>query len=646
MGDTSVRGTALNYRADIDGLRAVAVLSVLAYHIKYSAVPGGYVGVDVFFVISGYLISSIVFREIAEGRFSVQAFYQRRIRRIFPALFGMLLFFSAMAGTFLLPGPLANYGKSMLAATTSTSNFYFWRHSSYFDTPLSQPLLHTWSLAVEEQFYIVFPLFLVVVRRFFPQRLKASVVFFFAVSLAGSVLVVRLDETTAFYMPWTRAWELLLGTMLSLGMFPRLRAAWQRNAATAAGLGMILYACAAFTDETTFPGANALWPCVGAALIIGAGEWGGSVVGTVLGWRPAAFVGLISYSLYLWHWPVIFLHSMGLLLSMGQVVPARWAGYVLPHQFDMAMEIVVSMGLAVLSWRFIEQPFRIGRLRLSGRALFAAAGAVLGVAIAFSLAVMAGNGFPGRFSPRAAELGSYLDRKGEDEAMRVGRCFISPPVSRFADYDQGLCLHREAGKKTYLMIGDSHSAALWTGLRKAMPEVNLLQANSIGCPGVVHSTGLPDCVKLVNFVFESYLPAHPVDGLLLQGRWTEKDIKAIGATVEWARAHGVPLVVIGPAPEYDAPLALLLAYEVEWNRPGLAQQHRRPDVAVMDAEMRGLAEGVWKVPYVSLYQAICPGGECEEYADRAGRVPLQYDGDHLTAAGSALVGARVAGLVR
>ena len=196
MGEASVGGTVLSYRADIDGLRAVAVLSVLGYHIGYSPFAGGYVGVDVFFVISGYLISSIVFREIAAGRYSAMLFYERRIRRIFPALFGMLLLFGTMAGIFLLPTELENFAKSMLAATTSSSNFYFWRHSNYFDTPLSQPLLHTWSLAVEEQFYIVFPLFLFVVRRFFPKRLKASVVFFFVASLAASAVVVCTWFTT------------------------------------------------------------------------------------------------------------------------------------------------------------------------------------------------------------------------------------------------------------------------------------------------------------------------------------------------------------------------------------------------------------------------------------------------------------------
>src|SRR5882724_6692409 len=237
MAEASVPRMALKYRPDIDGLRAVAVLAVIAFHIELRKTPGGFVGVDVFFVISGYLISSIVFSEIAASRFSVMSFYERRIRRIFPALFGMLAVSTVFAFIYLLPAELVNYSKSMLASAASFSNLYFWQHSGYFDSPTSQPLLHTWSLAVEEQFYISFPIFLVLIRRFFPQRLRVSVVALFVVSLLSSAIIVYRNQGTAFYMPYTRAWELLLGTMLSLRMFPRLQSTWLRNLATIAGIG-------------------------------------------------------------------------------------------------------------------------------------------------------------------------------------------------------------------------------------------------------------------------------------------------------------------------------------------------------------------------------------------------------------------------
>ncbi len=210
-------------------MRAVAVLSVIAFHFGIFHLTGGFVGVDVFFVISGYLISSIVFSEVAASRFSVIGFYERRIRRIFPAFFAMLLVFALFAAVFFLPAELVDLSKSSLAATFSASNFYFWVYSDYFHNP--DPLLHTWSLAVEEQFYILFPIFLVLVRRLFPQWLRVSVVFLFAASLASSVVVVFSSTATAFFMPYTRAWELLLGTMLSLGMFPKMPSLWLRNVA-------------------------------------------------------------------------------------------------------------------------------------------------------------------------------------------------------------------------------------------------------------------------------------------------------------------------------------------------------------------------------------------------------------------------------
>jgi len=202
----------------------VAILGVLAWHLNLSQMSGGFVGVDVFFVISGYLISSIIFAEIAESQFSVVRFYERRIRRIFPALFGMLLAVSAFAVYCLLPTDLVAYCKSLLAATFSASNFWFWKQSDYFDSPLSSPLIHTWSLAVEEQFYILFPIFLVITRRFFPRKLRTAVIILFIVSLLSSGVIVHFNRMTAFYMPYTRAWELLMGTLLSLKLFRDCRA--------------------------------------------------------------------------------------------------------------------------------------------------------------------------------------------------------------------------------------------------------------------------------------------------------------------------------------------------------------------------------------------------------------------------------------
>jgi peptidoglycan/LPS O-acetylase OafA/YrhL len=627
----------LKYRADIDGLRAVAVVIVMLFHLDIGRFTGGFVGVDVFFVISGYLISSIIFTEISESRFSIVGFYERRIRRIFPALLALFAVFALWATLFFLPSELVDLQKSMLAATFSASNFYFWQHSSYFDAPLSQPLLHTWSLAVEEQFYLAFPLFLWLVRALFPKRLRNSVLAIFFLSLAASIVVVYQNRTTAFYMPYTRAWELLLGTLLSMKLLPRLQALWMRNLATLIGAGLIAFAAVRYTPDTPFPGFGAIAPCVGTALIIWAGDAGSSLVGAFLSLRPVVFVGLISYSLYLWHWPVIVSEKMGLLLPFGSI-PWHWATRALTlRRYDALVEVTVSFVLAVLSWRFVERPFRIGRLRLGGRPLFALAGAAILLLAAFSAWTIFAGGFKGRFPPDAVNIAAG----GKSADQRVGICFITPPENHFENYSTDVCLREQQGEKNYLALGDSHAAMLWPALVASLPEANVMQANTTSCKPLLHPEGSGDCKKMMSYIFQSYLPSHPVQGLFLIGRWIDRDMSGITETIDWARQQNVPAVIFGPMPEYDGPLPRLLAYSIAWNRPGLASEHRVPANETLDVEMQQMAAETWHIPYVSLYRDICDDKNCAEYADAAHRVPLMDDSDHLNRLGALFVVKRI-----
>jgi len=608
----------LKYRPDIDGLRAVAVLSVLFFHLGSSKTPGGFVGVDVFFVISGYLISYIVFSEVAEGRFSVVSFYERRIRRIFPALFGMLTAFTVFACIYLLPNELTGFANSLIAATMSVSNIYFWLHSGYFDSPTSNPLLHTWSLGVEEQFYIVFPIFLVIVRKFFPQRLRTAVVVLFFVSLGASAWIVYYHTVTAFYMLYTRAWELLIGTGLSLGMFPRLTNLWVRNAASLAGIGLIAYADIFYTEHTLFPGLSALVPVVGSALIIGAGEAGQSLVGSVLAWRPVVFIGLISYSLYLWHWPVIVVQHLRVFGPM-----------------EHGIVLFTSLLLGFLSWRFVERPFRSGPLKLSGRRLFLPAAAVMLIFVAAGSAILVGGGIPGRFTPQAVQVASSLGRTDmEHDLTRFPVCFIDPESS-YRQYNPSVCLHRDPARtKTYLLMGDSHAAVLWSALAQSLPNANILQATATPCKPYLHPPGSDDCKQLFRYIFESYLPSNPVQALILEGRWREDELAGLAETIAWAKSHQVPVVLFGNVPEYDEPLPRLLAYSISWHRPDLSAKHREPYSQPLDAKMQNLAANTWHVPYVSLYQAVCNNGACQEYADAAHQVPLLTDDDHFSRQGA------------
>ena len=640
MKETSNRNAVVKYRPDIDGLRCVAVLSVLAFHLSPARMPGGFVGVDVFFVISGYLISAIMFSEIATSRFSVLAFYERRARRIFPALFGMLIGSSIVLSFFLLPNELVNYAKSAIAATLSSSNFYFWQHSGYFDSPTSNPLLHTWSLGIEEQFYILFPLFLVVTRRFFPQRLKLAVVVLFVASLGASEVTLHYNATTAFYMPYSRAWELLLGTIISLGFFPRFRMGLTRNAVTLVGIGMVGYSCFRYGPHTPFPGLAALIPCIGSALIIGAGESGSSLVGKVLSWRPIVFVGLISYSLYLWHWPIIVLNSLGLSVNISHVVPQRWTFLLLSQTSNKLIQLLVSFGLAVLSWRFVERPFRSYPRRIERRPLFAFSAAVVVVLVVSLCAVIYARGFQGRLPGRAVQVASFLSPPGASTLGQLGDCVITEG-NQATVFDDSHCLQTTPGKENYLLLGDSHAGSLWEGLKTSLPGANVALAAVWGCRPSIHSEDGPLCKQMMDFIFQEYLPSHAIQALLLEARWYSKDLNGVSEIVDWAKANGLMVVVFGPVAEYDAPLPRLLAYSIAWNKPNLAQQHRASYSPVMDAQMRNLAENSWHVRYVSLYLATCESDRCLEYADQENGIPLLNDADHLTEGGSRLLVSRL-----
>src|SRR5258708_7906370 len=307
-----------HYRADIDGLRAVAVLLVFAYHLGTARVRGGFVGVDVFFVISGYLIGSIILSEIDSGKFSLLSFYERRVRRILPALFVALAVCAVLAYKFFLPAELDEFAKSFLAATFSFSNVFFYHQAGYFEGPAAmKPLLHTWSLAVEEQFYIFLPLFLLAVRRYSLAVRRNIVMAVTICSFIISAWGAFKNPDATFYLAHTRAWELLLGTLLALDFIPHFSGRSWRNFLSAAGLTMILASAVLYEKTTPFPGLAAAVPCFGAALIIAAGRDGSSFVGTALSLRPVVFIGMISYSLYLWHWPLIVFQGASGILGQG-----------------------------------------------------------------------------------------------------------------------------------------------------------------------------------------------------------------------------------------------------------------------------------------------------------------------------------------
>ena len=635
MTDVPPKHSALAYRPDIDGLRAVAVLLVLAYHLgisKLHGLPrfqGGFIGVDVFFVISGFLISSVILAQISASQFSLFSFYERRIRRIFPALFVMMFVTSLLAYKYFLPTELEDFGKSLLAATFSVSNIYFWKQSGYFDAPAAmKPLLHTWSLAVEEQFYIFFPLLLVLVRRLFPSKLRLAVVVIALLSFAVSAVGAFKAPDSTFYLAPTRAWELLLGTILSLKMFPEISGQTRRNIAAAAGLILIFAAGSLFTVATPFPGIAALAPCLGAALIIAAGQSGTSLVGRALSLRPVVFVGLISYSLYLWHWPLIVFQGIGSLLVTG-----------VSGGIEKIVVILASFAAAIVSWKFVEVPFRTGRLKLTGASVFKAALASALVIGAIGSGMIVFHGLPSRFPADAVRVASYLDYSSTGE-FRTGTCFISSEYT-FEDFNPSTCLHEDSVKKNYLLLGDSHAAHLWFGLSKTLDGVNVMQATASGCEPTLEQTDTNSdrCRRLMNYIYGEFLPTHHVDALLIAGRWSRDDIPRLSSTIAWAKKRNLNVILFGPMVQYDSALPRLLATSIRDNAPSMPYHHRIAEYERLDRDMSNLAENDWKIRYISLFKTLCGPASCVEYAENG--VPLESDYGHLTRDGSLLVAQRL-----
>jgi peptidoglycan/LPS O-acetylase OafA/YrhL len=465
--------TSDSYRPDIDGLRALAVLPVLFYHAHLALFPGGYVGVDIFFVISGYLITSIIAPDILLGRFSFATFYERRVRRIFPALFAVVAFSILGAALLFPPMDFVSFGKSLMAMTFFVSNIFFKRQAGsdgYFgDISEMQALLHTWSLSVEEQFYLFFPISLVLVARWVQGRQSLFLLPAILISFLTSVWAVHYKPPAAFYLLVSRAWELLMGSILAIGVVPPLRARTSREIAGLSGLGLILYAVLAFSKDTDFPGVNAVVPCLGAFLILHAGQCGYSFARSILSIRPLVFVGVISYSLYLWHWPIL-------------VFGRRFAAGPLTGS-ETAWAVFLSFLMAFLSFEFIECPFRGRSSRLNRQSVFALAFAASAFSLVVALIIVSQDGIPERYAaPVRDKVLRNVERKGDyQEVCGNWRKDIH------AITDITFCNVGASGTHNVLFWGDSHIQQLYPLIEKMYADNTLPYHGAVfviaaGCP--------------------------------------------------------------------------------------------------------------------------------------------------------------------
>jgi len=414
----------LNYRAEIDGLRALAVVPVILFHAGFELFSGGYVGVDVFFVISGYLITTILVEDIELNRFSIASFYERRARRILPALY-CVMFVSAIASLIVLyPAHLISFSKSLIATPLFASNFYFWSERGYFGGLAElKPLIHTWSLAVEEQFYIVFPVFLLLLKKYV-KTFFILLFLSFVLSLISSYYVTLLHFDTAFYFPVTRAWELLFGAFAALILKRRdiNLGRWWADLISLFSLSLIFYSFFKFNSETLFPSLTALVPVGGTFLFILSAQHS-YLVKKVFSGRAIVFVGLISFSLYLWHQPIFAL--------------ARQINLFDNYLFILLVLVFI---LSCFTYFFVEKPFRDKSvISLKTVLSFSIVGAV--AFIALGAFVISKNGFPNRFE---VEDGKLLTQLSKFEAYIRDR-FDAIHHAEF----------REESKTKVVVIGDS-----------------------------------------------------------------------------------------------------------------------------------------------------------------------------------------------
>jgi peptidoglycan/LPS O-acetylase OafA/YrhL len=620
--EPSAHAHARHYRPDIDGLRALAVVPVVLFHAHIDALSGGFVGVDVFFVISGYLICSLIGAELTKGNFSILRFYERRCRRILPALLAMFAMTAVLGVAVLMPPDLSSLGASLLTSLLFTSNIYFWKTSGYFDGAAeSKPLLHTWSLSVEEQFYLFVPYILMATAAFYGKRYVRVLVPLAVASFALSQWAVERAPSAAFFMLPTRFWEMALGGIIGLGVTSAPQRRWLREAIAALGLGCILFAVVTYSEFTPFPGLAAVLPCGGAALIIYAGTGGvRSVVGSLLTRRPCLFVGQISYSLYLWHWPllVLYRYQLGRALTLGQVAGA------------LALAGVVS----ALSWRFIERPFRVGASSLTTRAVFRGAAWGALAAALFGGAALATDGLPERF-PGYASVN--ISAEAQFDTAGRGECFLLDGKT-VADWGGDTCYVTRGKGPTVVLWGDSFAAHYVPGIQQlaSRARVDILQYTMSACPAVFAFDSLanPPC-QAFNQNVRAVLREYGARAVIVSARWDyalrrQVTPEQIGATLSELRDQGVEVHFIGQSPLFGNDVQVLFA-----QAGGTTQRPEGSGYVTFDTNLNHVLASVApaRVAFIDPLEQLCRLPECLYRRD--GKF-IFFDDGHLTTYGSGL----------
>lgn len=646
------------YRADIDGLRALAILSVVIFHAFPSVLRGGFVGVDVFFVISGFLISGIIFKSLQRGGFSFAEFYAHRIKRIFPALTIVLTSCYAFGWFVLLPNEFKQLGKHIAAGAGFVQNFVLWSEVGYFDTAAElKPLLHLWSLAIEEQFYLFYPLLVFIVWRA-GLNVLLLVLLLGLLSFAFNVMNVVQSPVSTFFMPQTRFWELLAGALLAYLQLPlhgrqgeripylpfylRLfheasRPRWPQcihNWVSALGLLLVVAAVLRITRNDAFPGWWALAPVVGTFLLIFAGPsaWVNRVI---LSNKLVVFVGLISYPLYLWHWPIL---AFARIMAEG-----------MPAAKSRIAAVAVSFILAWLTYRLIERPVRFGRKTWTRTAIPTLALTLIGF-IGYNAFQRDGLAFRIPGEVRHIVNSNYEYAKD----ARVGKCWLSAEQAPDGFASECIEAPSTAASPSLLVWGDSHAARLYPGLRSVSRDrIVLSQLTRDGCPPIL-GFGYPTCQKSNEYVISQIGKLAPTTVVMYAvwsnygTDWRTESLARQGLleSIRRLKALGIRnIVVLGPAPYWNEVLPKLV-YKA-WGKslshsiPDRLATGMKPEVREVDMQLADILTSL-SIRYVSVWQLLCSEDGCLTHVPGSAQGLTTWDYGHLTTEGAVFVSQQLA----
>lgn len=614
----------MRYRKEIDGLRAVAVVPVILFHAGVGAFAGGFVGVDVFFVISGYLITTLILAEREAGTFSLAAFYERRARRILPALFVVLGACVGLAWLYLLPAEMKAFGQGVTAAAGFVANLFFVvKRDDYFGLQSDgNPLLHLWSLSVEEQYYLLFPVFLLLAWKLGRPRIALLLGVAAAASLAAAQWASAHAPLAAFFLLPTRGWELLLGALVAFRLFGREAERRSRAAdetLALAGLALTAWAVFAFDASVPFPGVYALVPTVGAALII-AFATPQTLVGRLLGSRLAVGIGLISYSAYLWHQPLFAFNR-----TLGDGTPGLASFLALS---------LLALALAWLTWRFVEQPFR-ARQRIGRRTVVLSSVAAAAAFVAFGIVGHFNSGYPER-NPLFARL--------------VGNVGLAPGCNGNHAITEACATSRTPEIAVW---GNSYAMHLVDGLGAAWPDKGLVQLTQSACatnPELdTRKAGQPDCREFNRRALETILGSASIRRVLISSRFEDladaRNVAPFERTLRRLAAAGKQVTIVGPTPSNGVDFGkCFVRHGADFASCDFARASIDGRHGAIVARLREVAARSGAA-FVDLTDAICDGAVCRA---SVGGTLIYRDAGHLSREGSRhlLLGLRRAGALR